>query len=354
MMNGPNFKNNHMSITNKLSNASLSEVDVGNSSFNESYQISANDNLKGKFDGGSRYRLDYEDDQGTRHSDYSDSSTPSPVKQEFYQRISYGNEGNYMYNLENAKNSQSTFYSGLNMNGAQNRSVSSFMEGPNDARKSTASLNSGGFHPSSNKGNYINASGSTSSLVPFRAGDWRCGVEGCDYHNFAKNVSCLKCGASRMSASVVMADGSHDRNQNKSSYSSNYQTTSKSSRHQSQGYNLGNQRYKNAPKASKFQSMDNYGNNRISSTGSMPWSMGPQASNHQYEDSRDGRATMIKKASSLHVQKHRNLQRQASLPSQQYQRIQRNVSNQNFGNNGQNRMSPNHLSIQTGEGRIEE
>ena len=27
------------------------------------------------------------------------------------------------------------------------------------------------------------------SGVPFRAGDWRCGREGCMYHNFAKNVS---------------------------------------------------------------------------------------------------------------------------------------------------------------------
>ena len=39
--------------------------------------------------------------------------------------------------------------------------------------------------------------------VPFRAGDWRCGNEGCGYHNFAKNVACLRCGASRNTAAVV-------------------------------------------------------------------------------------------------------------------------------------------------------
>lgn len=39
--------------------------------------------------------------------------------------------------------------------------------------------------------------------VPFRAGDWKCGGEGCNYHNFAKNVSCLRCGASRAGAAVV-------------------------------------------------------------------------------------------------------------------------------------------------------
>ncbi|OAP55277.1 hypothetical protein AYL99_10250 [Fonsecaea erecta] len=41
-------------------------------------------------------------------------------------------------------------------------------------------------------------------IVPFRAGDWRCGAEGCSYHNFAKNVNCLRCGAPRAGAAVVV------------------------------------------------------------------------------------------------------------------------------------------------------
>ncbi|RMZ87527.1 hypothetical protein DV736_g5244, partial [Chaetothyriales sp. CBS 134916] len=40
--------------------------------------------------------------------------------------------------------------------------------------------------------------------VPFRAGDWRCGADGCSYHNFAKNVNCLRCGAPRSTAAVVV------------------------------------------------------------------------------------------------------------------------------------------------------
>ncbi|KAI9676432.1 MAG: hypothetical protein M1817_000589 [Caeruleum heppii] len=44
-------------------------------------------------------------------------------------------------------------------------------------------------------------------MVPFRAGDWKCGSEGCGYHNFAKNVSCLRCGASRAGAAVVAESG---------------------------------------------------------------------------------------------------------------------------------------------------
>lgn len=44
-------------------------------------------------------------------------------------------------------------------------------------------------------------------VVPFRAGDWKCGSEGCGYHNFAKNVSCLRCGASRAGAAIVADSG---------------------------------------------------------------------------------------------------------------------------------------------------
>lgn len=45
--------------------------------------------------------------------------------------------------------------------------------------------------------------GGGGAMVPFRAGDWKCGSEGCGYHNFAKNVTCLRCGASRAGAAVV-------------------------------------------------------------------------------------------------------------------------------------------------------
>lgn len=49
--------------------------------------------------------------------------------------------------------------------------------------------------------------GGGSGMVPFRAGDWKCGTEGCGYHNFAKNVSCLRCGSSRAAAAVVADSG---------------------------------------------------------------------------------------------------------------------------------------------------
>lgn len=65
--------------------------------------------------------------------------------------------------------------------------------------------------------------GGGGGMVPFRAGDWKCGSEGCGYHNFAKNVSCLRCGASRAGAAVV-ADSSFN---------------SSMDQHQPSGYGMG-------------------------------------------------------------------------------------------------------------------
>lgn len=56
----------------------------------------------------------------------------------------------------------------------------------------------GGHSMSHNRG-----MGGNGGVVPFRAGDWKCGSEGCGYHNFAKNINCLRCGAPRSGAAVV-------------------------------------------------------------------------------------------------------------------------------------------------------
>lgn len=45
--------------------------------------------------------------------------------------------------------------------------------------------------------------GGSGDVVPFRAGDSKCGSESCGYHNSAKNVSCLRCGASQAGAAVL-------------------------------------------------------------------------------------------------------------------------------------------------------
>ncbi|KAK3997602.1 hypothetical protein QBC44DRAFT_69755 [Cladorrhinum sp. PSN332] len=60
-----------------------------------------------------------------------------------------------------------------------------------------------------------------SGVVPFRAGDWKCGNEVCGYHNFAKNVCCLRCGASRAGAAVVADAGYSSPMDNPPSYGMN-------------------------------------------------------------------------------------------------------------------------------------
>ena len=57
-------------------------------------------------------------------------------------------------------------------------------------------------HHNNNNNNHGNSNGNTihgrshyNNSVPFRAGDWKC--ENCMYHNFAKNLCCLKCGVAK-------------------------------------------------------------------------------------------------------------------------------------------------------------
>ncbi|KAI5283147.1 hypothetical protein KEM54_002363, partial [Ascosphaera aggregata] len=56
----------------------------------------------------------------------------------------------------------------------------------------------GGYHGGRGMGG-----GASGGVVPFRAGDWKCGRDGCGYHNFAKNVACLRCQAPRSNAAVI-------------------------------------------------------------------------------------------------------------------------------------------------------
>ncbi|WEJ96299.1 Asparagine-rich protein (ARP protein) [Yamadazyma tenuis] len=50
-----------------------------------------------------------------------------------------------------------------------------------------------GHHRPNSAGGHHNPANS----VPFRAGDWKCTNDQCQYHNFAKNLVCLKCGMNK-------------------------------------------------------------------------------------------------------------------------------------------------------------
>lgn len=79
----------------------------------------------------------------------------------------------------------------------------------------------GGHHggPMGHGGRMGGGGGGGGGVVPFRAGDWKCGNEVCGYHNFAKNVCCLRCGASRAGAAVVADSGYPSPMDNSSQYS---------------------------------------------------------------------------------------------------------------------------------------
>ncbi|KAI9816436.1 MAG: hypothetical protein M1826_001826 [Phylliscum demangeonii] len=64
-----------------------------------------------------------------------------------------------------------------------------------------------GGHGGHGGGGHSRGMGNSGGMVPFRAGDWKCGSENCGYHNFAKNVTCLRCGASRAGAAIVAESG---------------------------------------------------------------------------------------------------------------------------------------------------
>ncbi|KAF5101865.1 hypothetical protein DV451_002050 [Geotrichum candidum] len=59
-----------------------------------------------------------------------------------------------------------------------------------------SNISNNGSSSNANTGNNNN-NNNNSNQVPFRAGDWKCKTEGCNYHNFAKNTNCLRCGAVR-------------------------------------------------------------------------------------------------------------------------------------------------------------
>ncbi|CAR28774.1 hypothetical protein ZYGR_0U01330 [Zygosaccharomyces rouxii] len=61
-------------------------------------------------------------------------------------------------------------------------------------------VNNGNGNGNNNSGsnNRYNGQGNGGSNVPFRAGDWKC--PSCIYHNFAKNVVCLRCGGPKITA----------------------------------------------------------------------------------------------------------------------------------------------------------
>ncbi|PSK37766.1 hypothetical protein C7M61_003010 [Candidozyma pseudohaemuli] len=80
--------------------------------------------------------------------------------------------------------------------------------------------------------------------VPFRAGDWKCTNENCQYHNFAKNLCCLKCGRAKP-ASVNSGHNHHNNHHaghnNNHGHANNHSHGHHHGHHNNNNNNHGNQ-----------------------------------------------------------------------------------------------------------------
>lgn len=106
------------------------------------------------------------------------------------------NNFNINYNMNNNNNNTNRFsnshmrYSSSNGNNFNNKN--------NNNNNTNNSNNNNNIHNGNNNSNNINSNSnngnnnnSNINIIPFRAGDWKC--INCEYHNFAKNVVCLRC-----------------------------------------------------------------------------------------------------------------------------------------------------------------
>ena len=156
-----------------------------------------------------------------------------------------GNNNNNNNNNSNSNNSNNNYISNNNSNHSSNdklnpissstvmgySSNSPYDHGNNNNNNFNSILmnNSGSMtsvngnnhnnYNNSNNNNNNNNNRSYGNNVPFRAGDWKC--ETCFYHNFAKNLCCLKCGNGKPANSGNNNNNNNNNNGNNNSNNGN-------------------------------------------------------------------------------------------------------------------------------------
>ncbi|KAG0687592.1 blue light receptor [Pichia californica] len=149
---------------------------------------------------------------------------------------SNGSNNNANYNNNNNNNNNNHYnYNNYNNNYNNNNN---YMNSKNDSNGNNNMSNSNGHGNNGNNGN-SGYSSRQSSNVPFRAGDWKCINEACAYHNFAKNVCCLKCGSPRVQSAIINghAHNQHRNNSDGNGSSSNHGNNNNNSNNNNSGNN---------------------------------------------------------------------------------------------------------------------
>lgn len=111
----------------------------------------------------------------------------------------------YQPNLSTAQNAATKTNANFNDSNGMKQATSSYRFNGNSGYGGNTSV------PNYTNNRYISQQSSNSnggSNVPFRAGDWKCPA--CVYHNFAKNLVCLRCGAAKMA--TIDTDGNSNGN----------------------------------------------------------------------------------------------------------------------------------------------
>lgn len=135
------------------------------------------------------------------------ASSAVAIQESMYSSTRRGNNGNNSTSTSNNNSNDKLAYnSSMAKSGSGGVMNNQYFDPTQSYSQSNTPTNSG---PASSNGhnnhhhtNYYNNSGNANggrghygNNVPFRAGDWKC--ELCTYHNFAKNLCCLKCSAAK-------------------------------------------------------------------------------------------------------------------------------------------------------------
>ncbi|KGK37178.1 hypothetical protein JL09_g3657 [Pichia kudriavzevii] len=171
-----------------------------------------------------------------------------------------GNSGNSSGNIGNSG------YINNSIGNNGNSSNSSITNNNNNSNNNNSNNNTNNNNINTNGGNNNgNLNNRQNSNVPFRAGDWKCLNEACSYHNFAKNVCCLKCGSQRVQSAII--NGHVHNNHKNRNHLVDYNTRSNSLPQLSQqnynGNNNGSSSYKYIKPISSSSQLSNGSSNPV-------------------------------------------------------------------------------------------
>ncbi|GMM44722.1 Nrp1 protein [Pichia kluyveri] len=236
------------------------------------------------------------------------------------------------FNINGYNNGYNNGYTNYNNNG-YNKNNYNNNNNSNHYYNNNNNGNSNGNN--GNNGNNSGYSSRQSSNVPFRAGDWKCINDNCAYHNFAKNLCCLKCGAPRSQNAIMNGHPHnqhhnyiHNKNDDGNNNNSNNNNNNNYNNFNNNNNNNGNNNYSNTTHHSTNNQM-NYNNNN---------GMNYNNNNNNANGYNKGNNNVLNNPHNLHILENNFNTRSNSLP--QFNTNTTNTNN-NIGTNSSTISTPN-------------